>query len=453
MTEPLRTSKWQYYSALVVSAFLLLIPAFYNYYPLVNPDTGTYLASGFKPDTPIDRPITYGILVRLFSLNGVSLWLAVFAQAYTCAWLIFKIVRRLCDSAPFILKSLLITLFLSVCSQLSWEVSQVQPDMYTSVAVLCIIAILAGEESSLDTILFYFIFFVSVATHLSHPLLFFGILAGLFFLKRMFTEKAHYGTINKKVLILLGMSLASIAIMGSALSKSKHVYFVGSLLEKGLLKKYLDVHCVEKKYQLCTYKDGLPDKSDDLLWDYGSVLYKMGGWSDTKKDFNAIIRDVLTEPAYLKLYVAATARQTFQQLGTFAIGIGNDAFTVGTNVNQCMAAYMPGEFAHFNAARQNKGALSVRLNSANLFLAIVVVASLLVVLSLLLFQRRKLSPAMLMFFIVSLVGILFNSMDCAAFGVVNDRYGSKTIWLLPFCVIVYFVVNYCPKLSDKNKAA
>ena len=41
-----------YYLALTLSAIALLIPAIYDHYPLMNPDTATYLASGFKPETP-----------------------------------------------------------------------------------------------------------------------------------------------------------------------------------------------------------------------------------------------------------------------------------------------------------------------------------------------------------------------------------------------------------------
>src|ERR1700722_3349962 len=131
-----------FYPALIFSSLLLLIPAFYNGYPLVNPDTATYLASGFKPETPFDRPITYGLLIRLFSLNGLSLWLLVFAQAYIVSWLLFKVFRNLAGDGPYILKVLLTIFILSVFSSLSWIVSQVQPDVFTSIAFLCSILIL-----------------------------------------------------------------------------------------------------------------------------------------------------------------------------------------------------------------------------------------------------------------------------------------------------------------------
>ena len=52
----------------LLSAFILIIPAFYNGFPLVYSDTGAYISSGMELIFPIDRPITYGLFMRLCSL-------------------------------------------------------------------------------------------------------------------------------------------------------------------------------------------------------------------------------------------------------------------------------------------------------------------------------------------------------------------------------------------------
>ena len=58
---------------------------------------------------------------------------------------------------------------------------------------------------------------------------------------------------------------------------------------------------------------------------------------------------------------------------------------------------------------------------------------------LLVFERWKhMAKEMKMVLIICVAGIIFNCLDCAAFGVVNGRYGCKMIWLLPFCIILYF---------------
>ena len=64
-----------------IGAIALIWPAFYNGFPLVYSDTGTYLESGFVLETPLDRPITYGVLIRIFSLNGLTIWTLPFYQS------------------------------------------------------------------------------------------------------------------------------------------------------------------------------------------------------------------------------------------------------------------------------------------------------------------------------------------------------------------------------------
>lgn len=63
--------------SIFLGSLILLFEAFRNSYPLVYPDTGTYIRSGFTMDIPIDRPIFYGIFINITSLK-FSLWLVIF---------------------------------------------------------------------------------------------------------------------------------------------------------------------------------------------------------------------------------------------------------------------------------------------------------------------------------------------------------------------------------------
>ena len=66
--------------------------ALYNSYPLLYPDTGTYAHSGLKLFVPQDRPILYGLFIRLSSL-WASLWFVVLAQALLTGWVVRLTVR------------------------------------------------------------------------------------------------------------------------------------------------------------------------------------------------------------------------------------------------------------------------------------------------------------------------------------------------------------------------
>jgi len=426
----------RFYVALMVSTFFLLIPALYNHYPIMDPDTATHIASGFKLETPMDRPITYGLLIWLFSINGCSLWPVVFMQAYMMAWLLLKIIKALAGNAPYLIKSLAIIFFLSIGSGLSWTVCQLQPDFFTSAGFLCIILLLLDKEHKKTTILLYALFFVAVAAHMSHPLLFCMALISLLVFKRIFTGKEQYREVNRKIITLILLAAVSISIMGPALSKSKHIFFTGSLLEKGVLKKYLDDNCATKKYKLCAYKDNLPAKSDDFIWDPNSPIYKIGDWSGTKKEFSDIIHNILTTPAYLKLFIIVTTQGTLKQIITYNACDGNFAFPPGSNVNQTMTKYLPGEINAFNNDRQNTSSLWNAMIIPNIIFTVVIILSLLAMMAAFI-RDKQLSKELQLMLIVCFIGIVLNSFDCAAFSMVLGRYGCKMIWLVPFCAMVW----------------
>ena len=429
----------KYYGALAVSALLLLIPAFWNHFPLVNPDVATYLTSGFKPETPFDRPITYGLLIRLFSINGLSMWSVVFMQGYIVSWLVFKIIEGVTGNRN-VIHGILTILFLVTCTPLSWLVSQVQPDISTSVACMCIVLVVLNNETKSGRVLLYVLFFVSVGVHMSHPLLFVSLLFVLLLFKRLFVAADGSRSVIKNIVILLILSVSAIGVMGSALSKSRHVFFVGSLLEKGVLKEYLNDKCAIKGYRLCAYKDALPLKSDDFIWDNNSPLYKVGDWSGSKKEFNEITSDVLTSPKYLWLFARATASQSCRQAVTFHVGDGNTPFHEGSNVYNFVGAYFPGELKEFAGSRQNTSYIESRLPLPNFVFDLIVCISLTLLLIIIIVSRRDIRSPFRTLLLVSFAGIIINCADCAAFSVLTGRYGYKMIWLIPFCAAVYLPV-------------
>jgi hypothetical protein len=436
----------RYYSALIICSVFLLIPAFYNHYPLVNPDTATHLASGFKPETPMDRPITYGLFARLFSLNGFSMWLLVFAQAYLVSWLIFQLIKRLTGTGSYVLQASGVVIFLSLFTSLSWFVSQVQPDVFTSAGFLCVTLVLMNGDGKKQDWLLYTIFLVAVAMHMSHPLLFCGSLACLLILKPLYQPGKIFGATAKKIMMLIALSLISMVVMGPALSKSKHVFFTGSLLEKGVLKAYLDDSCANKHYKICAYKDALPRSLDDFIWNDSSPLYKIGSWKGTKEEFNQIGHDVLTTPKYLELYFTATMRQAALQAVSFDVGEGHFRFPTGSNVNGRLVEYFPREVTSFNNSKQNQSALAGFITAANSVYTVVVILSLLVLVYMLA-RWKRVPPAMRLLVVVTVTGIIVNCLDCAAFSVTIGRYGAKMIWLAPFCAITFIMLKIRPAHS------
>lgn len=414
----------------VIGAVVLMIDSFYNGYPLVYSDTSTYIATGFELETPFDRPITYGLFLRFASLNGLTLWGVIFFQALILSFLIFQLVKLIVGVKSFQKYGLIAIIILSLFTGLSWTVSQIMPDVFTSIGLLSVVLILKGNYENRKLIIFYLIFFISVGMHMSHVLLFSLIIILIFIFSKLFFKIDERRNANKQLLSMLILSIAAIITMGSALSKSKHVFFMGSMVEQGILKQYLDENCNNSSYKLCTYKDSLPNNFNEFVWNKNSPLYKIG-WKESKKEFNQIITATLTQPKYIVLHIKQSLKMSFRQLLHFGIGDGNGVFLNGTLLFERISKYFPQEVNQYTHSKQSKSELNV-VTPFNFFFPFFLLTTIICFLILLVIRKLSFKSPMnlLCFSFISL--ILLSAWDCGTFSMVADRFGSKLIWLIPF---------------------
>src|SRR3954469_22297231 len=115
LIENVEEKIWWRLFAVIASVVAFLYCALLNGYPLIFPDTGTYLYSGFAHFVPVDRPIFYGIFLRHISLAW-SLWLPVIVQSLIAYYLIFQSFRQLAKSSLPFTWSLLSAIVLSFFS-------------------------------------------------------------------------------------------------------------------------------------------------------------------------------------------------------------------------------------------------------------------------------------------------------------------------------------------------
>ena len=420
---------------IVLGALALMADAFINGFPIVYSDTSTYLASGFQLETPFDRPITYGLFLRVFSLNGLSTWLVVFAQATITSTLIFLTVKLLTGNKRFLKIGLITSVFLALFTGLSWTVSQLMPDIFTPIALLCIVLIFSGEFKRGKMVLLYVLFLLSVAMHISHILLFGLILIAAFIVKRFFFSDIFQTARNSQIAILLALTIIAIVTMGSAISKSKHVFFMGAMVEHGILQQFLDDKCNTTDYKLCVYRNSLPEKAYQFVWDEDSPFYKIGGWKESKQEFNEIIFETLTTPKYIGLHIKESLKATFQQLVLFKIGDGNGSFPEGTQLHSRIHKYFPNELDQYANSRQNQSQLGF-LDVFNSLFSAVIILSLIILVFLQIRFWNQFNGHFKLVLIVLLTGILLNAWDCGTFANAIDRLGCKMIWLIPFMAIL-----------------
>src|ERR1700748_3106718 len=150
--------------ATIVSCYI----GFVNKYPLVYPDTGTYLASGFNGQVPQDRTIFYGIFARHISLSA-SPWLIIFAQSFLVCYIIYVTLGLFfADKKKNYVFIGLIT-FLTLTTGFSYTVSILIPDIFSSIALLCLCNLLLNDNlGKLQTTFIAILFVFSISTHLSN---------------------------------------------------------------------------------------------------------------------------------------------------------------------------------------------------------------------------------------------------------------------------------------------
>lgn len=447
----LAKDKILYYITLVAGAILLIIPALINSYPLVNSDTSTYISSGFTPAAPWDRPITYGLLLYIFSIAGISMWAAVFVQGYILSWLVSLTIKNIHGKHSHVI-TLGTIILLSLLTSLSWVASELIADVYTGVIILCISLLIIGAESKTNKVLLYLLFFIAVATHTSHLIYSSAILVLLLLLqKRLFRHLPARATRNA-LLILLLLTISTISIMGACMAKSKQMFMMASLLDKGILKPSLDELCQDSTYSICKYKDNLPTSPDYFLWDDNSPMQKEGGWKTTQQEYRHIINSTLCRPKYIWMYIKSSASSTFVQLVTINIGDGNTSFPAGSNVSNTLESYLPHESNAFIHSRQNSTGIKQHLDIPNIIITIVVSISILMLVGLLYYKKHVMPDSFYVLLTIVVLGLLINAWSCATFSQVNGRYGCRTTWLLPLVAILAVTKSYfLPKKPKANR--
>jgi len=435
MELKLMKSKLKISLAIFGGAFMLLFAAFMNGFPIVYSDTSTYLASGFELETPFDRPIMYGLFLRFSSLNGVSLWFTIFCQGLLVSYLIFQLLGLCVPHLKSVISTFVSIIgILSILTSLSWTVSQLIADVFTPILILAFTLLIIGQPTKRFRMLLYVIFFLATSTHLSH--ISFNIILILVMLVirqlKFIGVKEH---IDWQPLVLcFFITVLSFLTMGSALSKSKHGFLMGALVEHGIAKEYLDENCEDNLYRFCAYKDSLPDKAWKFLWEEDSPFYKMGGWRGTKAEFNEIIYNTLTSRKYIFLHIRESIKATVDQLTKFKIGDGNGSFLHGTLLHRRVQLYFEHETVHYETSLQNR----LRLNflgwySILLYAFMVISAMLLLFVSI---KIRRQNTTLFSVILVVIMSILINAWASGTLANAIDRLGAKVMWLLPLIAII-----------------
>ncbi len=431
----------------LASAFILLLPAFYNGYPLVTPDTGAYVDSGWYFHMPLDRPITYSIFVRIASGSGISLWGVVLWQTLILVYFLQRISRKVLGDRYRHNLFLAIILLLSGFTSAGWTTSHVMPDIFTAILLLAVADFFLSPPAGIKVRILYFLFLFSIIQfHNSNLLLMlvFCILAGGY---AFFGRKKGYA---KKIGFLFGATVCSFVSLslfnlwqgnGFRPSASTHLFLISRMAENGILDKFLGQYCPTEHYELCKVQGNTGERQWDFMWSDKGFLHDKASWHQMEHEYNQIVFRSVTRPQYLAMHLYESIEGTIRQIpqctvNTFAQGKGSTPYNA-------IEKHLSQEIKEYRNSLQQLNQLQGQMIYVNgiifIFLIVLMVFTLFCWPSIL---RQPDFRNWYFFLLLALSGILINAWVTATFSTVIDRLQARVFWLLPFAGILFLVKQY-----------
>ena len=440
-------------SIILLASAAMLLPAFFNGFPLVYSDTGAYIASGFEGSVPGDRPIFYGLFLRHASLAH-SLWFVVAAQAILLSALLFYIFNTLLGPTKYGYRQFFISiLILSLCSSLPWFSSMLMADVFTAISFLILYILLFVTPSNRWVCGFLVLLYLLAAgTHLTHFPAHFAFLVGLAVLK-LFKLQLLQGISWLKWTLISVLVAANLLVIPAVhfahngawvMSKNGHLFLTARFIESGAVKAYLDNECDVKPNFLCVYKDSLPNNGSDFLWLPESVLYKTGGWDSHAQEYKEMNKAIYTSASYFQVYLVHFLKVLSFHVSAHHIGEELIPFQLNSPPGWETEAHFKNELQSFLSAKQAQNYWPGKLNGLNQFL--LVVLSLAVLLCLYVLYKPS-TDNHIKLFVLSLCLCYAANFIVVCIASSGSRYNARMDWLFVFIAILSLI----PKQNSKLK--
>jgi hypothetical protein len=415
--------------ALLFAAVLLLWPAFWNGYPLVFSDTGTYLTQAVEHYAGWDRPVFYSLFLLPLHMT-VTTWPVIAVQALVLAHLLHLLRRSLLPGRS-VWWLVPIAATLTVCSPLPWLSSQLMPDLFTGVVVLTVAMLaLPGDRFSIaERIWLVVLAGFSIAVHQSHVLLAAVLLLVLLPWRRCRLSVAW--CMAPLILAVIALTSVNLLAFGRAsVSPFGNVFLLARVIYDGPGLDILRRDCPAAGWRLCPFIGSMPALSDDFLWRSDGPVAQAGGAKLVSRDANAIISAALVAEPGTEL--RAVVKNSARQLVRFATGDGLQSWpnTVAPGIDRHFPRF---ENVAFNKSRQSANELRLPdwLQALHTAAGLVGIAG---CCALLLAAPRRHSATI--YAASVLVALLANAVITGGLSGPHDRYQSRIMWLPPLVAVL-----------------
>ena len=263
-------------------------PAFYNGYPLLDPDSMSYLEDG-----PL---VARAVFLHKFSANyggrsfiyclgilplhwNVTLWPIVGLNSLLTAYVLWLVVRSILPRKT-ITQYLLLVASLSLLTSLGWYVSLIMPDIYGPVLYLSIYLLVFAPEtlSRAERLGLVLMAWWSAASHITHLMVGSGLCAALglvvlFWRARARQRARAVGVVAMTVVAAAGAHEALHAYLYGkpSLTGERPPFVLARVIVDGPGRWYLQQRCQNETLAVCKYLKDFPNDVNAFLWNLDGI--------------------------------------------------------------------------------------------------------------------------------------------------------------------------------------
>lgn len=431
--------------AAVALPLLMIAPAFWNGYPLLQWDTGGYLARWYEGYLVPSRSTMFGLYLHYGESFGF--WVNLAVQSLATLWLLQLCLRVLSMMQTFRFVAISTCLILSTA--LPWLASMLLTDIFAGLSILSLflLAVGAGRTSTLEKISLFVFTAFAAATHSATLGVLLGLCAAAWMARPFLKERLPLAGLAQTSLTIVagGLMLVSAnhALSGQwAWTPGGYGVAFGRMMQDGIVARYLNDHCPREHFKLCPYRNELPATADEFLWGK-SVFNALGRFEGMNEEMGYIVVHSLAD--YPAWQAGAALKAMGEQLLHVATGEGTTVWIPHTY--GIIERYIPSQVAPMRAARQQHWELSFDvINRLHVPVALVSMLGLVALLAHAL-ARRRLDDLTLLAATVTLA-LLGNAFICGVISGPHDRYGARMVWVATFVVLMAVT----RRLSDEEPA-
>jgi hypothetical protein len=423
-------------------ALPMLWPAICNGYPLLYPDSISYLGDGraLAKILFLHRQMGYlAMRSEIYSLGifflhrNVTAWPVIVFQALSTSIAIWLVVRSLIVRQAE-MQFLALVALLSLTTSLSWYVCLVMPDIFGAVLYLCIYLLVFARETlsvrerwGVAALAWW-----AMAAHSTHLLVAVAvcIVLGILLLLRWPALRTRGRSVAEVVAIVLLVAASQMALHGylygrPTLNGNRIPFLMARVISDGPGRWYLQQHCGELRWAICERVGSLPDDAGDFLWEPDGVWASASAESQKRMLREEMPLVLAAVRVYPRAQMQRSLANFWQQLGEFGLW----DFCPNPWIDSEIDLVLPGTRSRLMSTRQERSRLP------NAFFTVVqqwvVVASVLAIVVgvPVLWHRRRWRPLGMVAIIVP--ALLANAFVTAVLSEADSRYQSRVVWLVP----------------------